>query len=156
MKLVFAVLFFTLFIFGCSKTDTCGPNNTKANDAEVSALASYITDNNIVATKDSRGFYYHIIMPGDSSKKPNLCNKVVCDYTGVLLNGDVFDEGTSVLFGLNQVIEGWQQGLPLIGAGGSIKLYIPASLAYKDKTTGTIPANSTLVFQVDLKEVLNN
>ncbi|HAD33478.1 MAG TPA: FKBP-type peptidylprolyl isomerase, partial [Chitinophagaceae bacterium] len=55
-----------------------------------------------------------------------------------------------VSFGLDGLIVGWQEGIPLIGAGGKIKLYLPPSLAYGSNANGNIPANSSLIFDIDL------
>ena len=62
----------------------------------------------------------------------------------------MFDSGNGVSFGLNQLIVGWQEGIPLIAPGGSITLYLPPSLAYGAQAQQGIPANSILVFQIDL------
>ncbi|MBK8146208.1 MAG: FKBP-type peptidyl-prolyl cis-trans isomerase [Bacteroidetes bacterium] len=67
-----------------------------------------------------------------------------------LLNGTVFDQSNSAVFTLSNLIVGWQQALPLIGIGGSIKIYLPPSLAYGNKASGSIPANSNLIFEIDL------
>jgi FKBP-type peptidyl-prolyl cis-trans isomerase FkpA len=68
-------------------------------------------------------------------------------YRGMLTNGVVFDQGTADL-SLDQVITGWRNGIPKIGTGGLIHLYIPPSLGYGPNANGAIPANSILVFDV--------
>ncbi len=84
---------------------------------------------------------------------------VVVNYEGKLLDGTVFDSsytrGTPFDFdlGAGQVIQGWDQGVVGMKVGGKRKLVIPASLAYGDRAIGTIPANSTLVFEVELLDV---
>lgn len=72
------------------------------------------------------------------------------NYLGRLTNGDVFDQGNGVEFALSKLVIGWQEGIPLIGAGGKIKLYLPPSLAYGSQAVSGIPANSILVFDIDL------
>ncbi len=84
---------------------------------------------------------------------------VVVNYKGTLLDGTTFDSsyerGAPFDFdlGAGQVIAGWDQGLVGMKVGGKRKLVIPASLAYGDRAIGPIPANSTLVFEVELLEV---
>ena len=91
---------------------------------------------------------------GDAIKDTDV---VKVHYTGKLPNGKVFDSsverGQPVEFALNQVIQGWIEGLQLIKKGGKIELVIPAELAYGDQEMGAIPANSTLYFEVELLDV---
>jgi FKBP-type peptidyl-prolyl cis-trans isomerase len=86
---------------------------------------------------------------------------VVCiDYKGSLLDGKVFDESYKrgqpfvTQIGVGQVIPGWDYGIVGLKEGGKRKLTIPADLAYGSRATGTIPANSTLVFEVELVKII--
>ncbi|MBI4122898.1 MAG: FKBP-type peptidyl-prolyl cis-trans isomerase [Parcubacteria group bacterium] len=77
-------------------------------------------------------------------------------YTGTLADGKKFDssldrgEPFSFTIGQRSVIEGWEQGIPGMKVGGKRKLTISPALAYGDRAVGSIPANSTLVFEVEL------
>ena len=122
-----------------------------APDSEVATLQAYLDDNNISATKDSRGFFYVIHAAGD--KKPGVCDNVTINYSGKLTNDTQFDAANNVTFYLGQLIIGWQEGLPLIGTGGSITLYIPPSLGYGSTDNGPIPGNSNLIFDIELNAV---
>lgn len=106
--------------------------------------------------KLASGLCYEVIEPG-SGAYPSPEDVVVVHYTGKLLDGTVFDSsvprGEPTSFQLNQVIPGWTQGLQKISAGGTIKLYIPADLAYGDDGRPGIPPASTLVFDIELLEV---
>jgi FKBP-type peptidyl-prolyl cis-trans isomerase len=83
---------------------------------------------------------------------------VTVHYTGALVkDGTIFesskDTGNPATFGLDQVIKGWTQGLPGMKVGGTRRLIIPAALAYGAQATGGIPANSDLVFDVELIKI---
>ena len=54
---------------------------------------------------------------------------------------------------LNRVIKGWTEGLQLVGEGGKLQLYIPSDLGYGPRATGSIGANSTLIFDIDVVKV---
>lgn len=128
------------------------PVSVTAPQAEVTALKQYVDANKITATADPRGFYYSIQAAG-SGPKPTICSNVTVNYKGQLTNGNLFDSGNSVRFGLSQLIVGWQEGIPLVSAGGSIMLYLPPSLAYGAQAQSGIPANSILVFKIDLLKI---
>jgi hypothetical protein len=90
---------------------------------------------------------------------------VTAHYTGWLTNGNVFDSsrenlatrpgvtGEPIEFSLDQVIQGWKEGIPGQKVGGIRRLYVPAALGYGTSGTSTIPPNSDLVFEVKLADV---
>ncbi len=85
---------------------------------------------------------------------PTSSSKVFVTYTGKLLSGTQFDQSSNVIsFFLNQVIEGWQIGVPLIKKGGKILLLIPSAYAYGCNGSRSIPPNSVLFFDIDLIDV---
>ncbi len=141
----------------CQKDDAKEPDivcnraipTTKAPQSEVTALKQYMDASAIKATADDRGFYYTIDSPG-SGAKPTLCSNVTVNYRGTLTNGSTFDTASGISFDLSRLIVGWQQGIPLISPGGSITLYLPPSLAYGSQAQPAIPANSILIFKIDL------
>ena len=153
-KITVALLIGSLLASGCKQADPCNPAPVTATApaAEVAALKQYLDANNIAATADSRGFYYSIQSPGTGTK-PTICSNVTVNYAGKLTNGTPFDSGNGASFGLNQLIVGWQEGIPLIAPGGSITLYLPPSLGYGANAAGSIPANSILIFKIDLVKV---
>ncbi|MEP6845396.1 MAG: DUF3472 domain-containing protein, partial [Panacibacter sp.] len=106
-------------------------------------------------TGSFNGIYYKILKEG-SGNYVSANDSVTVFYKGSLFsNGEVFDETKEepVTFPLKRVIKGWQIGLPLCKVGGSIRLIIPSGLAYSIRNrASTIPPNSILVFDVDVKE----
>ena len=97
-----------------------------------------------------------------SGKLAEKGKKVRVHYTGWLTNGKKFDsskdrgEPFEFKLGAGQVIKGWDQGVENMKIGGKRKLTIPPELGYgnRDVGNGLIPANSTLVFEVELLDVL--
>ncbi|MDF1677999.1 MAG: FKBP-type peptidyl-prolyl cis-trans isomerase [Legionellaceae bacterium] len=103
------------------------------------------------------GLQYKIIKAGNGAK-PTKEDTVTVEYTGRLLNGEVFDStekaGKPVSFRLTQVIPGWTEALQLMPAGSTWEVYIPAKLAYGSRNVGgAIGPNETLIFNVHLIEV---
>jgi FKBP-type peptidyl-prolyl cis-trans isomerase FkpA len=81
---------------------------------------------------------------------------VAIQYTGMLMNGTVFDSGTyTFTIGAGNVIQGWDQGVPGMKLGGQRQLTIPPALAYGESGTpdGRIPPNSTLKFDLKLVSI---
>jgi len=129
----------------------------KANEDAV--LASYILTNNIPAKLDTAtGMYYQVVQEGTGSK-PKRGNKVIVHYTGHLMNGEIFDssrdggEPFDFVIGQGHVIEGWDEGIPLMKKGEKGILYIPSYRGYGAQRMGSIPPNSTLIFEVELLDI---
>jgi FKBP-type peptidyl-prolyl cis-trans isomerase len=104
----------------------------------------------------STGLQYQVIKEG-KGKKPLATDKVKVHYVGTLYNGTIFDSSRSrnepIVFGLNQVIPGWTEGVQLMTEGSTYKFWIPAELGYGNRSVGSIPAGSLLIFEVELIEV---
>lgn len=104
------------------------------------------------------GLQYKVIKEG-SGKKPGRTSKVKCHYEGRFIDGSKFDSSFDrnqpAVFGLDQVIPGWTEGLQLMSEGAEYEFYIPFSLGYGESgAPGAIPPYSALVFRVELIEVL--
>ncbi len=137
---------------GSQQRRECPPVMSRAILTETEALRRYIDQKGIVAQEDSLGYFYTIEKPG-TGPAPNPCSDVTVDYEGRLTDGTPFDAAQNISFNLSQLITGWQMGLPKIGAGGTITLYLPPSLGYGDAATGDIPAQSILIFKIKLHRV---
>lgn len=145
----FIPIFCFLVLTACSKDDEQSTN-------EREAIVSYLEANNLTATETESGLFFNILKEGDG-RRPSENDLVQVAYKGMLLNGNVFDEsaGTGTVFRLRNLIAAWREGLPKIKSGGSIVLYCPSNLAYGNRETSGIPANSTLIFEIDLKAVFD-
>ena len=98
------------------------------------------------------------IKVGEGAEAKNS-SSVTVNYTGTLTDGTKFDSSLdrnqpfTFVLGDGEVIQGWEQGVLGMKVGGKRKLTIPPSLGYGDQSTGKIPANSTLIFEIELLEV---
>ncbi|MBU8891275.1 MAG: FKBP-type peptidyl-prolyl cis-trans isomerase [Bacteroidales bacterium] len=105
------------------------------------------------------GLQYEILKEG-TGNSPETSDTVICHYHGTLLDGTVFDssveKGEPFKTPLNRVIPGWTEGLQLMKEGAKYKFYIPSELAYGTRVRpgGTIEANMSLIFEVELLEVI--
>ena len=104
------------------------------------------------------GLQYQVITEGNG-KKPSATDRVKCHYEGTLIDGTLFDSsikrGQPAVFGVNQVIRGWVEALQLMTEGSKWRLFIPSELGYGAQQAGEmIPPHSTLIFEVELIEVL--
>jgi len=117
-------------------------------------IQQYITDNSLDAQPTGSGLYYVVDNPGNGSS-PNINSTVTVAYVGKLTDGTIFDQSSSMgtTFPLINVIQGWQEGIPLFREGGSGILLIPSSLGYGSQAVGSIPANSVLIFEISLIHV---
>jgi FKBP-type peptidyl-prolyl cis-trans isomerase FkpA len=115
-------------------------------------LEEYIASNNLITKELDKGVHIVISNPGNEIR-PNINSKVVVNYRGALTNGVEFDAGNNKEFQLANLIEGWRIGLKELGEGGSCKLIIPPGAGYGSSSNGPIPANSVLVFDMDLIQV---
>lgn len=108
----------------------------------------------VVALPD--GVCYEMLTEG-TGPKVQATDTVKINYTGMLLDGQVFDSsdvhGEPLIIALNQSIPGWSSGVQQLSKGGKIKLYIPPHLAYGDEGAGAIPPGAALIFEIELLEI---
>ena len=96
-----------------------------------------------------------MLAPGDAKAPPIAAtDQVTVNYVGKLIDGTEFDSsytrGTPATFGVSGVIKGWQEALVLMKPGAKWELYVPPELAYGANPRPGIPANSLLIFDVEL------
>jgi FKBP-type peptidyl-prolyl cis-trans isomerase FkpA len=103
------------------------------------------------------GLQYEVLKNADGSK-PKATDTVTVNYLGTLLDGTEFDSSysrnKSTTFPLNRVIKGWTEGVQLMNVGAKYKFYVPSDLAYGARSTGKITSHSTLIFEVELLEII--
>ncbi|KAK6021753.1 GMP synthase domain protein, partial [Ostertagia ostertagi] len=126
-------------------------------------LQDYFAKNNIKATKTASGLYYKIDKPG-SGPTAAAGQSVTMEYTGKTMDGTKFDSNVDPQFqhvqpftfvlGQGQVIRGWDEGIALMNKGAKGTLYIPSPMAYGAQSPSpAIPANSVLIFDVEVKDI---
>ncbi|MDO4462773.1 MAG: FKBP-type peptidyl-prolyl cis-trans isomerase [Bacteroidia bacterium] len=102
------------------------------------------------------GLQFEILQEGTGAS-PSKNDIVRCRYKGTLIDGTVFDEtkdGKSATFKLSEVIPGWTEGLQLMKEGAKYRLFLPYTLGYGAMNLGVIKPYSTLIFEVELLEVI--
>lgn len=154
------------------KTVRTDEEEKKANEAKAAVqkgkdekiLQDYFKKNNITPKKTASGLYYTISQEG-AGDQITPGESVTVNYRGKTLDGKTFDtnmdstfhhmEPFTVEIGKGRVIKGWDEGIPLLKKGANATLYIPSGLAYgeQDRSSNGIPANSILVFDVNIVDV---
>lgn len=134
-----------------AKIDELKTTNLVEGDAFLKENAS---KEGVVTTPS--GLQYKVIEQG-SGAKPTANSEVEVHYRGRLLDGTVFDSsyerGQPAVFPVQQVIQGWIEGIPLMNVGSKYEFYIPADLAYGEMGNQVIPPNATLIFEVELLDI---
>ncbi|MBN2891765.1 MAG: FKBP-type peptidyl-prolyl cis-trans isomerase [Bacteroidales bacterium] len=129
------------------------------SEKEVKIIEQYLKENKIKVKPQESGLYYIETEEG-TGEQAEKGDNVVVHYSGRLLDGTKFDasydrgEPFEFLLGAGRVIKGWDEGIALMKVGGKATLIIPSNLGYGSRAVGgVIPANSTLIFDVELIEV---
>ena len=151
-------IIFTLFLFSCQQgNDNISPTTSEQLAFDINRIKGYLKENNLTGfSETSSGLHYKIVENG-LGVFPTLGDTLYVHYVGQFLNGAEFDKSNSDLpfefiLGQGVVIQGWEEGLPLIDKKGSGILILPSSLGYgkKPPSSSSIPPNSVLVFSIDL------
>ncbi len=127
-------------------------------DIDEKLIVEYATRNNLKMQRTASGLGYVIEKQGDGARAEANKN-VKVHYSGFLLDGTKFDSsidrGQPFEFPLGQgrVIKGWDEGIQLFNVGGKGKLIIPSSLAYGSRGVSVIPANSVLMFDIEVVDI---
>jgi len=150
MKSFLPLLFLFLFL-GCSDDeDTRDVFQIQADND--TAILAFLEENNITAQSSVSGLYYVINEPG-SGQSPTVSDDVTVFFSGYNLDGVVFDETDGITpfsSPLGGLIRGWQEGLPKISEGGSMRLFLPSHLAFFSREPSF---NAPVIFDIELVSV---
>ena len=148
---VLVLVIFAYFIFGLNGSTAPTSNTTDTMVIPTAQQAPTTAGSNeklqVVDEKIGTG---NPVKSGDT---------VDINYVGTLTNGTKFDASAdhggpfTTQIGVGKVIKGWDEGVVGMKVGGKRKLTIPPSLGYGDQAMGSIPANSTLIFEVELVKI---
>mmetsp|Transcript_55738 Transcript_55738/g.118568 ORF Transcript_55738/g.118568 Transcript_55738/m.118568 type:complete len:246 (-) Transcript_55738:231-968(-) len=139
------VAYLLLSVSGVAATDEAGTKylEEKSTEADVLTLPS--------------GLRYKVLEKGGGFFHPTVDSKCVCHYAGTFIDGSEFDSsysrGKPSTFAPNQVIKGWTEAMQLMVEGDKWELYIPSDLAYGSNGKGPIPADTALVFTIEMIEI---
>jgi len=139
------------------KAETAALEQASKDDVLIKNHLSKLGIDKTAKSTDS-GIYYTMEKEG-KGENPTATSTVEVHYHGTLLDGTVFDSsvdrGKTIEFGLNRVVKGWQEAIPLLKPGGKGTFYIPSGLCYgpNPRPGGKIPPNAVLVFDVELFKV---
>ncbi len=110
------------------------------------------------AKKTASGMAYRVLQKGTKTRHPSATSRVRVHYSGWTTDGKMFDSsvtrGEPTTFGLNQVIAGWTEGVQLMVEGEKTRFWIPGKLAYGDEPTRPGTPSGTLVFDIELLEIM--
>ncbi len=135
----------TLLTLSCSKDQPA---------ADKLIIEKYLKDNNLTAQTTDEGVYYIIDTEGTGVDFPTKASTVEMYYKGYFTSGQVFDQSLApnspLVSKLFNLVTGWQIGVPKFKKNSKGRLFIPSALGYGSQATGSIPANSVLIFDIEL------
>ncbi len=155
MKRLLLVVFSMAILASCDDDETVRLTYEEQLKVDIEKIENYLTRKDLTADSTETGLFYIIDEEGTGSR-PTLDSLVTVRYVGKFLETEeVFDSGITEAYPLGGFIYGWQEGIALLKEGGSGTLYIPSSLGYGAIDYYSIPANSVLIFEVELIDVKN-
>lgn len=152
MKTILSLILSLTVLVSCNKK----LSDEEQFDKDTALIKEYIAENNLEAIATDSGLYYTIDNIG-TGNFPNATNEVTVRYKGFFLDGGVFDESDQfgIPVNLQNVIQGWTEGIQLYKEGGEGLLLIPSKLGYGTQGKGSVPPNTVMIFEVKLLEIVN-
>ncbi len=158
MRFIISLLLL-LLIFSCAD-DNLIVTRTKQEqlNLDIQRIQGFINENNLEGFESlDNGLYYKVLEEGNLNF-PQNGDTLDVEYVGQLLNGLEFDRSYTnqpfeFILGSNEVIQGWELGVPYIDESGIILLIIPSGLAYGNSSINSIPENSVLIFRIKLIDI---
>ncbi len=141
-----------LIFFGCEK-EAIIPSYKQQLEKDIMAIDEYLATAGITAESDTTGLRYIIVSAG-SAFKPVLADSIKVNFSLRLLSGEPIKVSESSTLLLNKLIRAWRIILPSLGEDSKVTLFVPSGLAYGAYRTGPIPANSNLIFDIELVKVI--
>lgn len=159
MKRSLATVFFccVLFLAGCGPKEPAvpaTPEKSVAQERRENWFGMKLANDASIQWRDS-GLGIQVLREGEGAP-PQRTDKVRINYVGRLLDGTEFDRsaaGKPAVFRVQELVTGFAAGMATMRAGGRSVFYIPPHLGYGGIRAGKIPANSSLVFEVELLEI---
>ena len=148
--MLFLLAIGSLTFLSCKKDDSLSPEEQLQKDIDI--IKQYIADNGLITQSTPSGLHYVITKAGFGNH-PTATSTVTVQYTGYRTDGSVFDKtdpGKNITFQLDEVIAGWQEGIPLLQKTGKGTFLIPSALAYGTAGKGSVAPNTVLIFDVQL------
>lgn len=144
-----------LFVLLLSITSctTYSERDLEGFDKEIQA---YLDSTGLKMEKTETGLYYSILNEGEGEKLIGYKDQVSFSYKGSFLNGNTFQvigKEEPLVYKVNQLIIGWQDALMMLKEGGRIHIIIPPQLGYATQKTDVIPANTVLMYELEVLEV---
>lgn len=154
LKAIVVILVIALAFFIVHKMNT----NKKSASLNIEKGQLFLEQNkNKEGVKVTESGLQYLVLTEGQGEQPKHNSRVEVHYHGTLIDGSVFDSsvdrGQTIEFGLNQVIPGWTEGLQLMKVGEKTRLFIPPKLGYGNRSAGSIPPGSVLIFDVELISV---
>jgi FKBP-type peptidyl-prolyl cis-trans isomerase len=153
MKFSLVALVSLFFLSSCSKDENFLPYDEQLTK-DIATIDKYLTDSAIVgAEKDPLGFSF-LVTSTSSGLKPFLVDSIQAQYKVSSLSGEVYTKDIINKFLLGKMIKPLKLTLPLYGEGTKLTFFVPSGLAYGNYPTEGIPANTNLIFKIELKKVI--
>lgn len=154
-KIWAVVLFATVFIFGCKKSE-----EAYSPEREASLIKNWL-DTNVKSNKNidttTTGLYYIVDKVGVGLKVQSG-DSLTVKYTGMFMDGSIFDSSKSFSYVHKsttgpRMIQGWEEGIEVLSKGGSAIFMIPSAKAYGDYGYSIIPPYSPLLFTIEITNI---
>lgn len=158
MKYILLVASLVVFM-ACGGLDEVEKTQEEIFNEQVEAFATWLEERDLTDSVNITATGLHYVILEDSVSRGPLSSDVVSvHYTGSFLDGRVFDssDGRAPIkftLGAGQVISGWDEGIALLSVGEKAYFLIPSRLGYGTRSVGSIPANTPLVFEVELVSI---
>lgn len=153
-KVYVVVLFATVLMFGCKKTEVTSSSAIEATQMKDWLYLNIKNNKNIDTTATS---LYYIVDKVGTGPKVQTGNSLTVKYTGMFMDGTIFDSSESFSYVHKatgqRMIQGWEEGIEVLSKGGSAIFLIPSAKAYGDFGYSVIPPFSPLLFTIEVIDI---